>query len=173
MRAIDLIVEMWENGDAPASPSSDTLGASFENDSEATASVTVDMKPVIYAVLSGVGFQSFSYASPNQLATLKTVESYPAVTRGQKLSQLQQDLQEQEAILPVESDSQYLDKHIQESQQVFQTTSDFSSTQLELQASVEQKNMDGFYKTIHDRATQGSTAPKKSKVRIQSSKLTP
>jgi hypothetical protein len=114
-----------------------------------------DLRPPLYAVLSRVGFQNFSYATPEQASCLKSVSSYVALQRGTVFATIRTTLHE-EAITPVPQDEEHLQSTLAQCLKTQMDTNKFQHDELAKVKQEQAKVLNAYYNKISERMSQCS-----------------
>mmetsp|Transcript_17770 Transcript_17770/g.34703 ORF Transcript_17770/g.34703 Transcript_17770/m.34703 type:complete len:1092 (+) Transcript_17770:117-3392(+) len=118
----------------------------------------IDMRTAIYAVFNALEFQ-FPYATPTQKAQMKAVEGYVAFRRGQVFYDIGAELTNQEGVIPVSEDRQFLAFTVEHCQRMADDIRTFQIKQKQEVTSASKTMMDAYFETIQRRKDQDKSAP--------------
>lgn len=108
-----------------------------------------DLKGVIYAVISRVGFDSFPYAESAEAACIKHISSHVALRRGDLFASLSSGDH-------VPQDAEYIQHTLSECFKITSDTAQFQQTELDKVKQKQQQVLQKYYQSISDQQNQNA-----------------
>lgn len=118
-----------------------------------------DVRTALYSVLSGLGFDQLTYATPLQKAKLKKIEGYVAFRRGQVLYDIGRELLDEEDIIPTPEDQRFLAWAVEHCQRMAEDVKLYEHTEKTKVKEADNEIMDKYFETIRRRADQAKSVP--------------